>query len=524
MIIIGININICFFYILFLKIVKRYISGIFRQLRNKPLYLIIIGFLIAVCVIFSASKLNKYTSTNTFCASCHTVHPHSIQSWKLSTHYDNKNGIVVNCVECHLPPEGIEKYSEKIKTGLRDVYGTVFKDVSKINWEEKSRPEYAKRHTFESSCLACHQNIFPLKLSEDGEDAHLYYLQNIQDIRCINCHLSVGHYSPTAIHAHNIEFAKVEAVPDTIYKKPAVIAEFKDYTEYIPGTGVKFDMVAIKGGCFIIGSPENEPFRRADEGPQGKIEISSFFIGKTEVSWDEYLSFYAETVSQGRMTEAEILKIDGISGPTPPWGAPDQGWGKGSMPAITMTHYAATVYCQWLSEKTGKRYRLPTEAEWEYAARGGTEGSFFFKGTAADFSNELFWNKLFKPDTSEINSYIIFKLNSGGKTSKPSRAKPNPFGLLNTLGNVSEFCSDWYGSDTYSFYTKDVIFDPTGPETGLEHVIRGGSFMSDVDEIRCAARDYTRTQDWLKTDPQIPKSKWWYSDAVHVGFRVVCEY
>ena len=92
---------------------------------------------------------------------------------------------MVNCVECHLPPEGIEKYSEKIKTGLRDVYGAVFKDVSKINWEEKSRPEYAQRHTFESSCVACHQNIFPLKLSKDGEDAHLYFQQNIKDIRCI---------------------------------------------------------------------------------------------------------------------------------------------------------------------------------------------------------------------------------------------------------------------------------------------------------------------------------------------------
>jgi formylglycine-generating enzyme len=504
--------------------VKKYISGIFRKIRNKPLYLIIMGFLIAVCVIFSAAKLNKYTSTNTFCASCHTVHPHAIQSWKLSTHYDNKSGIVVNCVECHLPPEGIEKYSEKIKTGLRDVYGTVCKDVSKINWEEKSRPEYAVRHTFESSCIHCHQNLFPLKLSEKGEDAHLYYLNNKKDVRCINCHISVGHYSETAIHAHNIEFGVLPATPETVYIKPAVIQGFNDFTEYIPGTGVKFEMAAIEGGRFLMGSPENEPWRNTDEGPQREVEVSSFFIGKTEVSWDEYLAFFTHTASQGRMTEDEIMEIDGISGPTPPWGAPDQGWGKGSLPAITMTHYAASVYCQWLSEKTGKKYRLPTEAEWEYAARGGTEGSYFFPGTAADYSEEKLWNKIFKPDTSVINSYVIYNANSAGKTSEPSKVKPNPFGLLNTLGNVSEFCSDWYSPDTYSSYSPGIIINPTGHETGVEHVIRGGAFNSNVKDIRCAARNYTRTQEWLKTDPQIPKSKWWYSDAIHVGFRVVCEF
>ena len=104
--------------------------GIYRKFRNKPLFLIGAGFLIAVILVFSGSALNKYTSTNEFCASCHKVHPHAIQSWKLSTHYDNQRGIVVNCVDCHLPPGGMKRYAEKVKTGLRDVYGTVFKDVS----------------------------------------------------------------------------------------------------------------------------------------------------------------------------------------------------------------------------------------------------------------------------------------------------------------------------------------------------------------------------------------------------------
>ncbi len=498
--------------------------GVLRRLKNKPLYLILTGFLIAVVLIFSGARINKHTSTNEFCASCHNVHPHAVQSWKLSTHYDNQRGIVVNCVDCHLPPEGLVRYSEKVKTGVRDVYGTIFKDVSKINWEEKSRPEYAVRHTFESACIACHQNLFPLKLSEKGEDAHLYYLNNKKDVRCINCHIAVGHYSATAIHAHNIEFGQVPSAPETIYTEPAVIEGFSDFVEYIPGTGVKFEMVAIEGGRFYMGSPDNEPRRNSDEGPRREVELSSFFIGRAEVSWDEYLAFFTKTASQGRMTEAELMEIDGISGPTPPWGAPDQGWGKGSLPAITMTHYAATVYCQWLSEKTGKKYRLPTEAEWEYAARGGTEGSYFFEGTAADFSGGRFLNKLFKPDTSNINSHVIYNANSRGKTNIPGAVRPNPFGLLNTLGNVSEFCSDWYSPDAYPAYAPGIVVNPAGPVNGIERVIRGGSFRSDPGELRCAARGYTRTQDWLKTDPQIPKSRWWYSDAIHVGFRVVCEY
>jgi formylglycine-generating enzyme required for sulfatase activity len=92
------------------------------------------------------------------------------------------------------------------------------------------------------------------------------------------------------------------------------------------------------------------------------------------------------------------------------------------------------------------------------------------------------------------------------------------------LGNVDEFCSDWYQPDTYAKYPLGIIKDPKGPLEGTEHVIRGGSFASTADVLRSASRDYTRTAAWLKTDPQIPKSIWWYSDCFHVGFRVVCEF
>lgn len=109
------------------------------------------------------------------------------------------------------------------------------------------------------------------------------------------------------------------------------------------------------------------------------------------------------------------------------------------------------------------------------------------------------------------------------KTQLPGRVKPNAFGLKNMLGNVAEFCSDWYREDAYSLYPEGVVKDPKGPESGEERVVRGGSFQSTADLVRSAKRDYTRTAAWLKTDPQMPKSIWWYSDCIDVGFRVVCE-
>jgi formylglycine-generating enzyme required for sulfatase activity len=91
-------------------------------------------------------------------------------------------------------------------------------------------------------------------------------------------------------------------------------------------------------------------------------------------------------------------------------------------------------------------------------------------------------------------------------------------------GNVAEFCSDWYKADAYSRYAGGIIKDPKGPGEGTEHVVRGGSFLNAAGILRSAARDYTRTESWLRTDPQMPKSIWWYSDCFYVGFRVVCEF
>jgi formylglycine-generating enzyme required for sulfatase activity len=189
-----------------------------------------------------------------------------------------------------------------------------------------------------------------------------------------------------------------------------------------------------------------------------------------------------------------------------------------------MSFHAAAVYCEWLTKVTGKKYRLPTEAEWEYACRGGTDTPYFFEGDPKDYTGKGWKRTFVSPATEIISDYAIYALNSHFKTHEPSGIKPNPFGLLNMPGNVWEFCSDWYAPDTYGIYNdQESVINPTGPAEGMEHVIRGGAYDSDAVELRSANRDHTHTDEWLVTDPQMPKSIWWYSDSKNVGFRVVCE-
>ncbi len=499
---------------------------IIRYLKRRFLWILFLGFIMGLCVTLLTYKAIDYTSTNKFCESCH-VHPHVFDTWKRSTHYDNPSGFRVNCVDCHLPPKGEGYLKAKIITGARDIYGVVFKDSADYQWELKSTLEYAQHHVYKTSCLHCHQNLFPLTLSKEGQDAHLYYSQNEDELRCINCHLNVGHYDPNAIHASNVNFGLEKTEDQEPYNSPAIVEKHQDFTETIPNTTVSFLMKAIPGGTFKIGSPADESMRKTDEGPQKEVNISPFFMAEVEVSWKEYLAFYEATAAEGRSTDTEGTRtesdVDAISGPTPPYGQPDQNWGLGKRPAITMTYHAAETYCRWLSAVTGKTYRLPTEAEWEYAARGGTDTPYFFEGDPSDFEKQGFWKKYFGKSSDLINRYVVFEGNSQGKTEEPEKVEPNPYGLKNMLGNALEYCSDWYAEDAYE-QLSDGAIDPRGPASGKEHVVRGGSFRSGAGDVRSAARDYSRMEDWLRTDPQMPKSIWWLSDCNYIGFRVVCEF
>ncbi|MDP2337982.1 MAG: SUMF1/EgtB/PvdO family nonheme iron enzyme [Bacteroidota bacterium] len=489
--------------------------------KRAFIWVIIAGLIVGIAFMFAGNKAVKYTSTDEYCISCH-VHPVADQSWKLSSHHDNKAGIIVHCAECHLPPAGHGMLFAKAKHGIIDIYGFYFKDSAQYNWPAKRKLELAKNFVYVESCVKCHQNLFPKTLTTEGENAHLNFMTSKAEVSCLNCHLDVGHYDPKNKHEHNLNFGATVAPNTQVYTEPTPVTTFANFTEKIPGTSASFDMIAIPGGEFRMGSPKNEPLRKRDEGPLHPVKVSRFFMAKIEVSWDEYLEFFKATSSQGRKEAEENENVDAISGPTPPWGAPDQGWGKGTRPAITMSWKAANVYCQWLSKVTGKKYRLPTEAEWEYAARGGTRTPYFFEGNPKKFTSEGFFRKIIGPDTATIQSNVVYKVNSLMQTKEPAAVKENPFGLKNMLGNVYEFCSDYYSPKAYSQFKKLVV-DPRGPKRGQEHVIRGGSFKSDAKDVRCAARDFTKTKAWLVTDPQMPKSVWWYSDCSDIGFRVVCE-
>ena len=393
--------------------------------------------------------------------------------------------------------------------------------------------EHAVKYIPNESCKECHQNLFPEGITSDGVTAHLYYEENEKklDLQCISCHLDAGHYNPNYAHAKmtGIPGASSSSAPvDTslFFKTATPVTSFENYTEQIPGTMVSFNMVAIPGGKFEMGSPENEPFRNADETLH-EVTVSPFFMSEVEVTWDQYWAFFANTMSEGRTSPEQVYAnnsnpdVDAISGPTPPFGFPDQGWGSGDRPAITMTHYAAETFCQWLSMKTGKKYRLPTEAEWEYAARGGKETPYFFEGNPKDFSDQGFMRKFFAAKTDSISSYVIYAKNSQNRTQEPVSVKANPFGLKNMLGNVLEYCADKYDPEAYKKTANAT--DPLVTE-GEEWVVRGGNYTSDAADLRCAARAHTEHAAWLKTDPQQPKSIWWYSDIKGIGFRVVCDY
>ena len=200
-------------------------------------------------------------------------------------------------------------------------------------------------------------------------------------------------------------------------------------------------------------------------------------------------------------------------------------------PVVGVTWEQAEAFCAWRTNflmagmgpqaRYIQRYRLPTEVEWEYAARGGTETPYFFTGNPKDFSDQGFWRKFFDAKTDSIGSYVIYSKNSKNKTQEPDLVKGNPFGLKNMLGNVMEYCADKYDPEAYAKSGSSAT-DPLVTE-GTEWVVRGGNYTSDAADLRCASRDYTKHEAWLKTDPQQPKSIWWYSDIRGIGFRVVCE-
>jgi formylglycine-generating enzyme required for sulfatase activity len=283
--------------------------------------------------------------------------------------------------------------------------------------------------------------------------------------------------------------------------------EMRSYIEVIPGTNVKFEMVPIPGGTFMMGSPTDEPGRSADEGPQHEVIIRPFWMGKFEVTWDEYDQFaFNEQINRDipQAANDKPPKADALTRPTPPYADESFGFGKGKQPVISITHHAAMEYCRWLSAKTGKIYRLPTEAEWEYACRAGTK-------TAYSFGD----------DPKKLGEYAWYEANSDGSPHPVGQKKPNPWGLYDMHGNVAEWCLDHYDKDFYSTLKAGALCPVLLPtEKRYPHVVRGGSWDDQAPRLRSAARRASN-KEWSKRDPQNPQSIWWHTEAIFVGFRIV---
>ena len=179
------------------------------------------------------------------------------------------------------------------------------------------------------------------------------------------------------------------------------------------------------------------------------------------------------------------------------------GMGQDGYPAISMTQHAANKYCQWLSAQTGQFYRLPTEAEWEYACRAGTT-------TAYSFGD----------DVAKIGQYAWYYDNSNEKYQKVGQKKPNPWGLHDMHGNVMEWTADKFMPD-YFTQIKDSAINPfLRPDKLYPRSVRGGGWDDDAEQLRSAYRRGS-TADWKQQDPQLPKSIWYHTDAQWLGFRIV---
>jgi len=219
------------------------------------------------------------------------------------------------------------------------------------------------------------------------------------------------------------------------------------FRDYLPDGTPGPEMMRLEGGRFIRGDLQGDG--DTDELPPSELDVGEFAIGVYEVTFEDYDRFCEST---------------GCRLPD------DQGWGRGRRPVVNVTWDMATAYTGWLSGQTGNRYRLPTDAEWEYAARGGTQNRFWWGGD---------------PGSARSNCAECGSLWDGEKTSRVGRFNPNPFGLYDTAGNVFEWVTDCWNDD-FSLAPKNGSAVEK-PNCGVR-VIRGGAWSFPAREIRSANR------------------------------------
>lgn len=274
--------------------------------------------------------------------------------------------------------------------------------------------------------------------------------------------------------------------------------EFKPYSEKVPGTQFDIKMVPIQGGTFTMGSGNEDKNKKADETPQKNVTINAFWMGAYEVTHDIFDAFFRD------QTTPVGSEVDAVTRPTPQYIDLSWGMGKtGGFPVNSMSQDAALMFCRWLYKKTGVFYRLPSEAEWEYACRAGST-------TVYPFGN----------DVKELGKYAWFKGNSKSKYQKVGQKQPNAWGLYDMLGNVSEWTLDQYDEKYFEKLGDKAVEPLTPPGSRYPRSVRGGSYIDGPENLRSASRQHSEAA-WNKRDPQIPRSRWWLTDAMFVGFRII---
>ena len=295
------------------------------------------------------------------------------------------------------------------------------------------------------------------------------------------------------------ELAVVQALRARIdaQTKKTAAAQPAAYKVTIPNTTVTYGMAPVPAGEFAMGS--SAPGAKPDEQPVHKVQLDAFWMQTHEVTWDAYLMFMFTDQAQER--EHPDATVDALSRPTAPHLEMSFGRGNNGFPAISMTQHAANKFAQWLSAKTGEYYRLPTEAEWEYACRAGSDTPL-----TGDALAEHAWIRRNSPQGP---------FTSGTYHTVGTR-KPNAWGLFDMLGNVMEWTLDRYAP-----YTAEPQKNPWFPSpTAYPHAVRGGSWKDEDAAVTCTARVASEAS-WKRQDPQLPKSVWYMTDAQWLGFRLV---
>jgi formylglycine-generating enzyme required for sulfatase activity len=220
-------------------------------------------------------------------------------------------------------------------------------------------------------------------------------------------------------------------------------------------------MVHVPGGRFKMGSNDYD-----NEKPIHDVELKEFWIGKYLVTVGEYLRFADDTKSHFPVWLERDNEYNVETGSKDYYKSLGFSRSADNFPIVGVSWEDARIYCEWLSNKTGKRYRLPTEAEWEYAARGGHK-SKHYKYSGSNSIKEVAW----------------YAENGSSKPQPVGKKKANELGLFDMSGNVWEWCGDWYGE-----YPSEPQINPTGPGSGSSRVYRGGSWHDYADYCRVSHR------------------------------------